>query len=92
MYAQKLKRWCQAVRAGTNEMLPTSSTTPATVALVNSEALPAMTAAERSSQLVESKDSATESESDADEEAYVSENDLEITGEQSHTVEETSIA
>jgi hypothetical protein len=39
----------------------------------SSEALPAMTAAERSSQHVESKVSATESESDAVEEAYVSE-------------------
>ena len=55
----KLKRWCQAVGAGTNDMMPSSSTTPATVALVSSEALPVMTAAERSSQHVESKDSAS---------------------------------
>ena len=41
---------------------------PATVALLSSEALPAMRAAERSSQHVESKDFATESESDAHEE------------------------
>ena len=66
-------------------MLPTSSTTPAAAALVSSEALPAMTAAQRSSQHVESKDSATESESDAEEKGYLSENDLEMTVEQSHT-------
>ena len=36
----------------------------------------------------ESQDSATESESDAEEEGFVSENDLEIMGEESHTVEE----
>jgi len=78
-------------------MLPSSSITRATVALVSSEALPAMTAAERSSHQVESKDSATESESDAARNwrplcHSVSENDVEITGDQSHTVEETAIA
>ena len=51
-----------------------------------------MTAAERSSQHVECKDSVTEGESDAEEEACVSENDFEMTGGQSHTVEETVIA
>ena len=37
-----LKRWCQAVGAGTNEMLPSSSTAPATVALVSSKAFTAI--------------------------------------------------
>ena len=44
------------------------------------------------SQHVECKDSTIEGESDAGEEAYVPENDFEITGEQSHTLEETVIA
>ena len=69
--------------ARTNEMLHSSSTTPAAAVLVSSEALTVMTLAERSSQDVESKDSATESKSDTEVEGYLSENDLEITGEQS---------
>ena len=48
---------------------------------VNSKALTVMTLAKRSSQHVGSKDSVKESESDAEEEGYLSENDLEITGE-----------
>ena len=40
----------------------------------------------RSPQNVESNDSVTECESDTEEEQHVSENDLEIPGEQSHTV------
>jgi hypothetical protein len=55
LYAKKLKRWCKTVSAcsaGTNEMLPSSSASPETVALVSSEALPAMTDAERLSQHV----------------------------------------
>ena len=44
---------------------------------VSSDALPAMTAAERSTQHVESKDSAMESESDAEAKGYLSENDWE---------------
>jgi hypothetical protein len=47
-------------------------TTPA-AALVHPKALTVLTLAKRSSQHVESKDSVEESESDAEEEAYLSE-------------------
>jgi hypothetical protein len=87
--AKKLKRWCQTlglyVRARAEKMLPSSSNTPSAPAL---EALTAMTLPALSPQNVEAKDSATESESNAEEGGYVSKNDLEITGEPSHTVEE----
>jgi hypothetical protein len=78
--AKKLKRWCQVVRA---RVYPTAA------ALVSSEALTVMMLPARSSQNVERKDLDTDSESDAEEETYVLENDLETTGEQSNTVEET---
>ena len=78
-----MKLWVY-VPTVTNEMLPSSSTTPEGAVLVSSEALTVMTPAERSSQDVESKDSTTESKSDSEVEGYLSENDLEITGEQSH--------
>jgi hypothetical protein len=55
-------------------MLPSSSTTPAAT-LVSSETLTTMTLPARSQQNVESKDLDTESESDAEEEVCVSEND-----------------
>ena len=35
---KKLKRWCEIVRARVEKMLPSWSTTPTTVSLVNSEA------------------------------------------------------
>ena len=69
-------------------MLPSSSITPAASSLVSSEAFTVMMLPARSSQNVESKDLDTESESDAEEETYVSENGLETTGEWSNTVEE----
>ena len=68
-------------------MLPSSSTTPTETALVISETLTVMTLPSRSPHNVESKDSTKESESDTEEKESVSENDLEISGEQSHTVE-----
>jgi hypothetical protein len=81
-------------RKGSQQNVASSSATPATVALVSSEALTVMTPAERSSQHVECKYSTMEGESDAEEdsEAYVSKNDFEITGEQLHTVGQTAIA
>ena len=68
-------------------MLPSSSTTPAEEGLVSSETLTVMTLPVRSPQNVESKDSVTESDSDTEEEECESENDLEILGEQSDTVD-----
>ena len=55
-------------------MLPSSSSTPTAALAVNSKALTVMTLAKRSSQHVESKDSDKESESDAEEEVYLSQN------------------
>ena len=82
------KHWCQDVRARAEKMLPSSSTTPAAGTVVSSEALTTMTLPVRSPRNVDSKHLAKESESDVEEEAYVSQNDLKISGEQSHTVEE----
>jgi hypothetical protein len=76
--ALKLKGWGQSIRARVEKMLPSSSTTPAAT-LVSSETLTTMTLPARSQQNVESKDLDTESESDAEEEVCVSENDWETT-------------
>ncbi len=83
--AQALVSNIGAVRARAEKVLPSSSTTRSRLEALTAMALPAM-----SSQNVEAKDSATEpgSESNAEEGGHVSENDLEITGEPSHTVEE----
>ena len=70
-------------------MLPSSSTTPTEEGLVSSETLTVMTLPVRSPQNVESKDSVTESDIDTEEEECESENDLEILGEQSDTVDVT---
>jgi len=66
----------QAVRARAEEMLPLPSQLPQQ----QHHAVSSKDTSARSPQIVESEDSATERESDAEEEAYVSENDLEITG------------
>ena len=87
MDVKKINHWGESARARDQKMLPSSSTTPTEEGLVSSETLTVMTLPVRSPQNVESKDSVTESDIDTEEEECESENDLEILGEQSDTVD-----
>ena len=87
--AKKLQRWCDAVRARADHMLPSSLNTPASTGLVGSEVFTVMTIPAHFAVVVESM-SDNDSERDAEEEDDASDNDLEILGEQSGTADATN--
>ena len=88
MEGKKLERWCTAVRAPAQNMLTSSLNTPAGAALLSSEALNVLTLAAHSATMAECV-SDNDSERDGEDDDNVSENDLEIVGEQSGTTDST---
>ncbi len=91
LYAKKLERWCGAVRERAENMLPSSSKTPAASALLSSEVLNVVTPAAHSVGAQESEcesGAANESERDGEHDDD-SDDDLEIVGEDSGTAGST---
>ena len=75
--AKKLQPWFETVRARADHMLPSSLNTPASAALVGSEALTVVTLPAHSATVAKSL-SNTDSDRDGEEEDDDSDNDLEM--------------
>ena len=88
MEGKKLERWCNAVRARAENMLTSSLNTPGGGPPPSSEALNVLTLPAHSTTMAECV-SDNDSERDGEEDDNVSENDLEIVGEQSCTPDST---
>ena len=88
---KKLERWCNAVRARAENMLTSSLNTPAGAVLPSSKTLNLMMLPEYSATMTECV-SDNDSERDGEDDDNVSENDLEIVGEQSGTADSTRAA
>jgi hypothetical protein len=88
LYAKKLERWCGVVRERAENMLPSSLKTPASSALLSSDALNVVTPAAHSVGAQESEcESGAENESECDgDHDDDSDDDLEIVGEESGTL------
>ena len=82
MVGKKLERWCDTVRTRAENMLPSSLNTPTGALLLSSEILNVLTMLEHSATMTESV-SDNDSERDGEDDNNVSENGLEIVGEQS---------
>jgi hypothetical protein len=86
---KKLEHWYDSVCVRADHMLTSSLNTPASTGLVGSEELTVMTVPAHSTVVVKSL-SDNDSERDGQEEDDVSDNDLEILGEQSVTADTTN--
>jgi hypothetical protein len=88
LHVKKIQSWCDTVRERVENMLPSSLNTPAVAGLLSSEALNVVTPAAHSVAAVESV-SENEIERDGEEHDDDSDDDLQIVGEQSCTVDST---
>ena len=91
MEGKKPERWCDTVCEHVENMLPSSLNTTVGAALLSSETLNVLTLPAHSVTVTESV-SGNDSEHGGEEDNNVSDNDLEMLGEQSGTTDSTGTA